>query len=74
MAKDVLRVLAWPGYADPDVVHDFERRYQVSVEVTFVDSDEALWAHMHAPGHALMWLPPIPPKCSATMPPACCCR
>jgi spermidine/putrescine-binding protein len=25
MAKDVLRVLAWPGYADPDVVHDFER-------------------------------------------------
>ncbi|WP_233578601.1 MULTISPECIES: extracellular solute-binding protein [Aquitalea] len=48
MAKDVLRVLAWPGYADPDVVHAFEQRFQVSVEVTFVDSDEALWAKMHA--------------------------
>ncbi|WP_370459737.1 extracellular solute-binding protein [Aquitalea sp. LB_tupeE] len=50
MAKDVLRVLAWPGYADPDVVHDFEQRYKASVEVTFVDSDEALWARMHAAG------------------------
>lgn len=49
LAKDVLRVLAWPGYADPDVVHTFEQRFQVSVELTFVDSDEALWAKMHAP-------------------------
>lgn len=48
LARDVLRVLAWPGYADPDVVQAFEQRYQASVEVTFVDSDEALWAHMHA--------------------------
>ncbi|BBF86537.1 ABC transporter, periplasmic spermidine putrescine-binding protein PotD [Aquitalea magnusonii] len=49
LARDVLRVLAWPGYADRDVVQAFEQRYQASVEVTFVDSDEALWAHMHAP-------------------------
>jgi putative spermidine/putrescine transport system substrate-binding protein len=44
----VLRVLAWPGYADTDVVRVFEDRYQAKVEVTLVDSDEALWAQMHA--------------------------
>ncbi|MGY0196104.1 extracellular solute-binding protein [Leptothrix sp. BB-4] len=42
-AAQTLRVLAWPGYADPDVVEGFERRRQVKVEVTFIDSDEALW-------------------------------
>ncbi|MBV8679621.1 MAG: extracellular solute-binding protein [Aquitalea sp.] len=47
-AKDVLRVLAWPGYADVDVVQTFEKRFQVDVEVTFVDSDEMLWDKMHA--------------------------
>ena len=45
--EKVLRVLAWPGYADADVVKAFEQRYQVKVEVTLVDSDEALWALMH---------------------------
>ncbi|WP_260854678.1 PotD/PotF family extracellular solute-binding protein [Paraburkholderia sp. BCC1884] len=44
----VLRVLAWPGYADADVVKAFETRYHAKVEVTLVDSDEALWAQMHA--------------------------
>lgn len=44
----VLRVLAWPGYADDDVVAAFEKRFQAKVEVTFVDSDEALWARMHS--------------------------
>ena len=47
-AEKVLRVLAWPGYADADVVKAFEARYQAKVEVTLVDSDEALWAQMHA--------------------------
>jgi putative spermidine/putrescine transport system substrate-binding protein len=37
-----LRVLTWPGYADPDVVQAFEKRYKVKVEVTLVGSDEAL--------------------------------
>ncbi|WP_425497659.1 extracellular solute-binding protein [Paraburkholderia ultramafica] len=46
--EKILRVLAWPGYADADVVKAFEQRYQVKVEVTLVDSDEALWAQMHA--------------------------
>lgn len=44
----ILRVLAWPGYADADVVKTFEARYKAKVEVTLVDSDEALWAQMHA--------------------------
>jgi putative spermidine/putrescine transport system substrate-binding protein len=47
---NVLRVLAWPGYADADVVKRFESRYKARVEVTLVDSDEALWAQMHAKG------------------------
>lgn len=47
-AGNVLRVLAWPGYADADVVKAFETRYNAKVEVTWVDSDEALWAQMHA--------------------------
>ena len=45
--EPVLRVLAWPGYADPDVVKAFETLYHVKVEVTLVDSDEALWNKMH---------------------------
>lgn len=47
-AVETLRVLAWPGYADSDVVKQFEQQYKVQVNVTFVDSDEALWAKMHA--------------------------
>ena len=47
-AGNVLRVLAWPGYADADVVKTFETRYNAKVEVTWVDSDEALRAQMHA--------------------------
>jgi putative spermidine/putrescine transport system substrate-binding protein len=45
-----LRVLAWPGYADPDVVQAFERRTGAKVEVSFIDSDEALWQRMNAQG------------------------
>nr|WP_227875541.1 MULTISPECIES: extracellular solute-binding protein [Paraburkholderia] len=46
--RSVLRVLAWPGYADDDWVRAFEKRFHAKVEVTFVDSDEALWARMHS--------------------------
>ncbi|MCA8293015.1 extracellular solute-binding protein [Burkholderia sp. AU30198] len=45
---NVLRVLAWPGYADSDIVSAFEAQFHVRVEVTFVDSDEALWTRMHS--------------------------
>jgi putative spermidine/putrescine transport system substrate-binding protein len=47
-AQPLLRVLAWPGYADPDVVKGFEKRTGAKVEVTYIDSDEALWARMQA--------------------------
>jgi len=42
-ARETLRVLAWPGYADRDLVKQFEDRYNATVEVTFVSSDEILW-------------------------------
>jgi putative spermidine/putrescine transport system substrate-binding protein len=43
LAEEVLRVLAWPGYADPDLVQVFEQRYKVKVEVTIVGSDDEMW-------------------------------
>jgi putative spermidine/putrescine transport system substrate-binding protein len=50
-AQPVLRILAWPGYADPDVVQGFEKRTGAKVEITYIDSDEALWAKL-APNQA----------------------
>jgi len=47
-AGDVLRVLAWPGYADPDIVKVFEERFKTTVQVTIVSSDENLWDHISA--------------------------
>jgi putative spermidine/putrescine transport system substrate-binding protein len=65
-ADDVLRVLAWPGYADADTVKAFEAAFHVKVEVTVVDSDEALWARLHAdaasgitPAGTLITAPPF---------------
>jgi putative spermidine/putrescine transport system substrate-binding protein len=43
LAGGTLRVLAWPGYADPDLVKVFEQRMGSRVEVTLVGSDDALW-------------------------------
>ena len=43
---EVLRVLTWPGYADPDLVKIFEQRTGAKVEVTFIDSDETLWTRI----------------------------
>ena len=45
---ETLRVLAWPGYADPDIVKAFEKRFGVSVQVTVVSSDESLWERVSA--------------------------
>ena len=42
-AGETLRVLAWPGYADPDLVKIFEQRTGSKVEVTLIGSDDALW-------------------------------
>lgn len=40
--EEVLRILAWPGYADSDLVKAFEERYEVKVEVSFVSSDDVM--------------------------------
>lgn len=53
LAETVLRVLAWPGYADSDIVALFEKRQGVKVAVTTVASDEvlrALLARTEGPG------------------------
>ncbi|WFP50024.1 extracellular solute-binding protein [Methylomonas sp. EFPC3] len=42
-ATEVLRVLAWDGYADTDTVREFEYRYAAKVEVTYANSDDDLW-------------------------------
>jgi len=42
-ATPVLRVLAWPGYAESEVVQSFERKHGVRVEVTVITSDVSLW-------------------------------
>ena len=42
-AEETLHVLAWPGYADADLVQIFEQRYHVKVEVTFIDNDDTMW-------------------------------
>ncbi len=47
-AAEVLRVLSWPGYADPDVVRSFEQRTGARVEITVVDADELLWERVRA--------------------------
>ena len=44
-AEEVLHVLAWPGYASAEAVRSFEARYNVSVEVTVIRSDDELWQH-----------------------------
>lgn len=45
-AGGTLRVLAWAGYADPDIVKTFEQRTGAKVEVSYIDTDEALWARI----------------------------
>lgn len=42
-ARESLRVVAWDGYADADIVAEFERRFNADVEVTYVNSDDDLW-------------------------------
>jgi putative spermidine/putrescine transport system substrate-binding protein len=48
LAVETLRILTWPGYADADLVKDFERQHDVRVEVTLVGNDEALREKMAA--------------------------
>jgi len=48
-AVETLRVLAWPGYADADMVKDFEQRHNARVDVTVVSSDDVLWQKVSNP-------------------------
>jgi putative spermidine/putrescine transport system substrate-binding protein len=48
LAVETLRILTWPGYADPDLVKAFEQRHGVRVEVTQVGNDDVLRARMAA--------------------------
>ena len=47
VGAEVLRVVTWPGYADPDLVKVFEQRTGAKVEVTFIDSDDTLWQRIN---------------------------
>ena len=51
-AAPVLRVLAWPGYAEPEVVRDFEAKTGAHVELTVIDTDESMWQRLNANGGA----------------------
>lgn len=51
-AGSVLRVLAWPGYAEPEVVREFEARTGARVELTVIDTDESMWKKLNANGGA----------------------
>jgi len=42
-ATPVLRVLAWPGYAEPEVIGRFEQQHGVRVELTVITQDSELW-------------------------------
>jgi putative spermidine/putrescine transport system substrate-binding protein len=42
-ARETLRILTWPGYADAGIVAEFEQRLGVTVEVSYVNSDDELW-------------------------------
>lgn len=46
--RQPLRILAWSGYADSDLVAEFEQRQQVKVEVTLVGSDDVMRAKLAA--------------------------
>ena len=41
-SEAVLRLLTWPGYADADLVAQFEQQHDVRVEVTLVGNDDVL--------------------------------
>ena len=46
-AQQTLRVLTWPGYADPDLVKVFEQQTGSKVEITTIDSDEVMWQKLN---------------------------
>lgn len=47
VAEQQLKVLAWEGYVDADLVREFEQKYKAKVAVTVIYSDDALWSKMN---------------------------
>ncbi len=47
-AEEVLRVLAWPGYAEPEQIKAFEALHHVRVQLSLVSSDESLRQQVQA--------------------------
>ncbi|WP_310386142.1 ABC transporter substrate-binding protein [Roseateles sp.] len=43
-----LRILAWPGYAEPEIIKSFEQRTGAQIDLTLIDSDLDLWQKMNA--------------------------
>lgn len=49
-ARETLRIAAWAGYADADLVSQFKQHFEADVEVTFVGSDDDLWDKINSAG------------------------
>ncbi len=50
-AKQQLKILTWEGYADADLVAEFERQTDSNVEITLVYSDDELWNRISLSPH-----------------------
>ncbi|MCB6183862.1 extracellular solute-binding protein [Leeia sp. TBRC 13508] len=48
-SKESLHIIAWPGYADDDVVSEFSKRFNADVTVRIIGSDDELWETIHSP-------------------------
>jgi putative spermidine/putrescine transport system substrate-binding protein len=48
-SKQALNILAWEGYANKDLVREFEQEHNVKITVTYVYSDDELWVKMSEP-------------------------
>ncbi|RKF18659.1 extracellular solute-binding protein [Alginatibacterium sediminis] len=43
------RVMAWPGYVSDSAILEFEKRYQVNVELSVIQTDDQMWTQINAP-------------------------
>lgn len=50
-AKETLKILAWEGYADTEIVDEFEHRFKVTVELSYANSDDDLWYKINGGGY-----------------------
>jgi putative spermidine/putrescine transport system substrate-binding protein len=43
-----LKVLAWPGYCNDEAISSFEKNYNASVSITYVNNDDQLSNHLNS--------------------------